>query len=300
MNQMKCTRCGGLASIKLESHNSKFCPDCFDLFFLNSVRRGLAALGLKAREPVVVAVSGGKDSLTAWDVLARLGFQIKGLHLHLGVPGFSEASLAAAEGFAQKRGLELSVYHLEDIFGHTLPEVHCRTRRETCSVCGMLKRSLLNRLTLETGGRVLATGHHLDDEAGRLLGNLLRHQDQYLEKFYPFLPQAHPNQAARVKPLYRVDELEIRTYVEARGIKPATGPGCPFAKGATSRYYKEALAFLEEKMPGAKRDFFFDYLKNKTPPAQEAFGTCQECGQPTWDDRCALCRLGERLGQEPD
>ena len=201
MNRMKCSRCGQPASIKLISHHAKFCPDCFDLFFLNSVRRGLAALGVEAREPVVVAVSGGKDSLVAWDVLTRLGFQTKGLHLVLGVPGFSEASLAAAEGFAQKRGLELSAYHLKDLFGHTLPEIHWRTRRETCSVCGALKRSLLNRLALETGDRILATGHHLDDEAGRLLGNLLRHQDQYLEKFYPFFPQAHPNQAARAKPL---------------------------------------------------------------------------------------------------
>ena len=132
------------------------------------------------------------------------------------------------------------------------------------------------------------------------MGNLLRHQEQYLEKFYPYLPQAHPNQAARIKPLYRVDELEIRTYVEAREIRPTAGPGCPFAKGATSHYYKEALGFLEEKMPGAKRDFLFTYLKKSTPPTQEVFGTCQECGQPTWGDRCALCRLKERLAQKPD
>ena len=34
---------------------------------------------------MLVAVSGGKDSLALWDVLIELGYQTTGLHLSLGI-----------------------------------------------------------------------------------------------------------------------------------------------------------------------------------------------------------------------
>ncbi len=297
---MKCTRCRGEAVVRLPSHNAKFCAECFDLFFLSSVRRGLKKLDPPPHRPIAVAVSGGKDSLAAWDVLHRLGYETVGLHLDLGVEGFSEASAATVAAFARPRGLDWRVYELEALFGYRLPDLDRRTRLDTCAVCGALKRGWLNRLAVEEGFTVLATGHHLDDEAGRLLGNLVRHRRQYLAKFYPYLPSTHPKLAARIKPLYRVDETEIKTYVALRGIEPVQGPGCPFQKGATSHYFKAALEFLEEKMPGTKRDFLFTYLKRQKPPleAEEGFMTCAVCGQPTYGELCAVCRLKERLSAQ--
>jgi len=297
---MKCTRCKAEAHIRLPSHNAKFCGDCFDLFFLSAVRKALKLFWTERPGRIAVAVSGGKDSLAAWDALNRLGYQTLGLHLDLGVKGFSQASREAVEVFAAERGLDCRIRSLAELWGRSLPEVQRRTRREICSICGQLKRSFLNRLAVEEGCAWLATGHHLDDEAGRLLGNLVRHRQDYLDKFYPCLPAAHPRQASRIKPLYRLDAGEIRTYVAERGIRPLTGITCPFNKGATSHYFQQALQFLEEKMPGTKRDFLYVYLQDRQPPREESFGTCAVCGQPTWGQLCSVCRLRQRLEERKE
>ncbi len=295
LSGMKCTVCKAPAGIRLPSHNSKFCDPCFDKFFLNGVAKGLKMVGFPPDTPLVVAVSGGKDSLAVWDALNRLGYKTLGLHLDLGLGEFSAVSSSAVEKFAADKGLSFRIFRLEDIFGHSLEEAARAARMAFCSVCGTLKRFYINSLTVEAGFSAVATGHHLDDEAGRLMGNLIRHKDQYLEKFYPYLPSVHPAQASRIKPLFRLDQHEIRAYCRTREIVPAQGEGCPFAKGATSHYFQEALEFLEEKMPGTKRDFLFSFLRSKEPPREETFGTCQTCGQPTYGQQCGVCRLKERM-----
>ncbi len=40
-------------------------------------------------------------------------------------------------------------------------------RRAPCSGCGLNKRYLFNKIALERGYSVVATGHNLDDEAAR-------------------------------------------------------------------------------------------------------------------------------------
>ena len=39
----------------------------------------------------------------------------------------------------------------------------------------------------ELGYDTLATGHHLDDEAGRLLGNMIRGHQEYMDQQWPVL-----------------------------------------------------------------------------------------------------------------
>jgi uncharacterized protein (TIGR00269 family) len=297
----KCTRCRERALVRLPSHHANFCPDCFDRFFIRAVEKAVKKLELDSDRPIGVAVSGGKDSLALWDVLRRLGFDALGLHLDLGIGEFSEASLAAVDNFAASRGLEYRTARLVDEFGHTIHELDRRLPRDTCSVCGQLKRIFLNKMAVDHHRSILATGHNLDDEAGRLLGNLLRRRTRYLEKFHPRLHAAHPKQADRVKPLYRLDEFEITAYVRVHDIRPDAGPGCPFNRGATSRFHKEALELLEDRMPGTKRNFMFGYLKQQNQPlSEDVFQACRRCGQPTSVDLCAACRLKERLDQTPD
>jgi uncharacterized protein (TIGR00269 family) len=181
--------------------------------------------------------------------------------------------------------------------GYSLPEIRRRTRRKICSVCGTLKRQLLNRLTLAAGSSVLCVGHNLDDEAGRLLGNLVRHRTQYLDKQQPFLPSTHPRLPAKGKPLYRLDAAEIRTYCQLTGIYPVSAD-CPLARGATSHAFQDALRFLEQQMPGTKRDFLFTFLRNHpAPAAPSSFGTCRTCGEPTYQELCGVCHLLSQLEQ---
>ena len=51
-----------------------------------------------------------------------------------------------------------------------------------------MKRYQFNRIAVQNEYDVMATGHNLDDEASRLLGNVLRWQTEYLDKQSPTLP----------------------------------------------------------------------------------------------------------------
>ncbi len=49
---------------------------------------------------ILVAVSGGKDSLAVWDLLHELGYDADGLYIGLGIGDYSEASAVYARDFA--------------------------------------------------------------------------------------------------------------------------------------------------------------------------------------------------------
>lgn len=288
----KCKRCRGQALFPLPSHNINLCADCLVHFFQTAVRRAMKKFPISKETPLLVAVSGGKDSLVVWEVLHDLGYITRGVHVDLGIDDFSEASAATVEQFAHIRNLPWNRYSLKDLLGYTIPEIQKRTRRKICSVCGFLKRQMLNRLCVQEGFRMLVTGHNLDDEAGRLLGNLVRHRSEYLEKQYPFMPSIHPRFPTKLKPLYRLEAYEIRAYCEVKGITPVETK-CPFSRGATSHFFKEALNFLEAKMPGTKRDFLFTHFDQATPPttASSPFETCRQCGEPAYGSVCSVCNL---------
>jgi tRNA-5-methyluridine54 2-sulfurtransferase len=291
----KCRRCKARGEIRLPSHNTLFCRDCYIKFCETAVTRAMDKFGISRDTDLLVAVSGGKDSLALWDLLHRLGFRTRGLHVSLGIEAFSEESLEAIKDFASTRNLPWAHYSLKEMFGWTIPEIRERSRRSICSLCGMIKRQLLNRLTVMEGYGVLATGHNLDDEAGRLLGNILRNRTQYFDKQYPYLPAVNSRMPAKAKPLYRLESWELRAYCHFSSIKPHTAK-CPLSRGATSHVVKEALDFLEGEMPGTKRDFLFSHLRNRRPPlSDQTMRFCEKCGEPAYLPVCSVCNLKEHL-----
>ena len=58
---------------------------------------------------MLVAVSGGKDSLALWDVLIDEGYRTTGLYLDLGIFDYSVESRAKCEAFAATRDVPLLV-----------------------------------------------------------------------------------------------------------------------------------------------------------------------------------------------
>ncbi|MFO7931886.1 MAG: hypothetical protein R6U97_10815 [Desulfosalsimonas sp.] len=293
--QAKCSRCRQRAEVSLPAHNSRFCRPCFLHFFRTAVQRGLKKAGPEINAPLMVAVSGGKDSLAAWSVLDELGYETKGLHINLGMDEFSGVSRDAVAEFAASRGLPWAEYSLKEEFGYSMPEIHDILKNKICSVCGRLKRQFLNRLTAKQGFGCLATGHNLDDEAGRLLGNLVGDRQEFVRRQYPYLPSPHPAVPAKIKPLHRLEIKEILVYCRFTGIQPARG-SCPLSTGATSNYFTEALEYLDENMPGIKRGFLFSYLKKpKDLHINDEFTECGICGQPSLSATCAVCTLKKRV-----
>jgi len=285
--------------LELRRHNAAFCSPHFVEFFRRQVAEAIHSYRMFTRdEPVLVAVSGGKDSLALWDVLIEEGYRTAGLYLDLGIFDYSQESKARCEAFASARGEKLYVERVADAVGAPIPEVQKATRRPTCSACGLSKRYLMNRAALEHGYGVVATGHNLDDEAATLFGSVMHWQTESLARQSPALGSTHAKLARRVKPLYRLSELETAAYAFLRKIDYIVDE-CPFARGATSLAHKEVLNRLEEASPGAKHNFVFGFLEKARPAFERAVDVtlreCRVCGQVTTGELCAFCKLADQV-----
>ncbi|MGH7299982.1 MAG: ATP-binding protein, partial [Candidatus Rokuibacteriota bacterium] len=294
---VKCRKCGGTAALELRRHNAAFCSPHFIEFFLKQVAEAVHRHHMFTREEkIMVAVSGGKDSLALWDVLIEDGYQTAGLYLDLGIFDYSKESRAKCEAFAASRGQTLHIERVAEAVGAPIPVVQQATRRPTCSACGLSKRYLMNRAALQHGYPVVATGHNLDDEAATLFGSVMHWQTDALPRQSPALASTHPKLVRRVKPLYRLSELETAAFAFLRGIDYIVEE-CPFAKGATSIAHKEVLNRLEEASPGSKHNFLFGFLEKARPAFERVESVvlqeCTSCGQVTTGAVCAFCKLAD-------
>jgi uncharacterized protein (TIGR00269 family) len=296
---MKCRKCGSAAVLELRRHNAAFCAPDYLEFFRNQVREAIRRHRMFTRdERVLVAVSGGKDSLALWDVLLEDGYPATGLYLDLGIFDYSVESRARCETFAAARGVPLLVSRVADEVGAPVPVIQDVTRRPPCSGCGLSKRYLMNRVALEQGFPVVATGHNLDDEAATLFGSVMHWQTEALPRQSPALPSTHPKLVRRVKPLYRLSERETAAYAFLRHIDYIVEE-CPFAKGATSILHKDILNRMEDASPGAKHNFLFGFLDKARVAFERAEAVdlreCTRCGQVTTGTICAFCKLSDQV-----
>ena len=297
---MKCIVCKELAVVALPSHHAGFCASCYLDFFARQVERGIHGQGLFTREDLVlVALSGGKDSLALALELRRQNYQITGLFIDLAIPGSSDAARGVVERFCARHGIELLVKDMARE-GLAVPLVRERLRRPVCSVCGKIKRYWFNRIALEGGYTALATGHNLDDEVARLTSNTLRWDQAYLSDQGPLLEE-EDGFARKVKPLWRLSEFETANYAFLADIGYHYAP-CPYSKGASFTMYKHLWQQLEEAMPGRKLDFYQGFLERGRPAfarreatAGAALAPCSRCGYPSSVDVCGVCRIKEAV-----
>jgi uncharacterized protein (TIGR00269 family) len=291
-----------VAVVDVRRHNAAFCRDHFLHHCEEQVRRAIEAHNmLNPGEHVLVAVSGGKDSLALWEILVRLGYPADGLYLGLGIGSYSDVSGTYARAYATQLGRDLIELDLASQYGYTIPEAAEATHRSPCGSCGLSKRHLFNRAAIEHGYDVVATGHNLDDEAAVLLGNVLRWDASYLGRQYPVLPAAR-GFVRKVKPLVRLSERETAAYCVLRGIDYQVEE-CPMAAGNRHLGYKEILNALEDRSPGTKAAFLNGFLErgherfaDDTELERDDLGACSQCGAPTPGDVCAFCRLRAKLG----
>jgi uncharacterized protein (TIGR00269 family) len=305
---MKCRRCKAPAVIEIRRHHTAYCKDCFVQVFRGQIERAIDGWSMFGRQDrILVAVSGGKDSLALWEVLLDLGYDATGLYLGLGINGYSDRSAQVTRAFAASMDARLIVVDLEQDYGYDIPTAGRRGSRSTCAVCGLSKRYVFNRAALDGGFDVVATGHNLDDEAATLLGNTLRWQTEYIARQAPVLP-AKDGMVRKVKPLFRLSELETAAYAFLRGIDYVVEE-CPLVDGNTQLRYKDAMNTIESRSPGTKAQFLFGFLDRGRPLFRDEdapeLAPCTSCGQSTTGTFCAFCRaraqvLGERLAAPDD
>jgi uncharacterized protein (TIGR00269 family) len=289
--------------IEIRRHNAAFCRDCFLHHCREQVKRAIHDFRMVADgEKLLVAVSGGKDSLALWDILLDIGYQVDGLYLGLGIGDYSDESGRATRAYAESRGARLIEVDIPDRFGFDIPGAAIATRRVPCSACGLSKRHLFNAAAIEGDYDVVATGHNLDDEAAVLLGNVLHWDEAYLGRQLPVLP-ATEGFVRKVKPLVRLGEREMAAYCILKGIDYIVEE-CPNAVGNKHLGYKEALNVIEEQSPGSKSTFYFGFLDRASHRFEQVAARerkdlhpCASCGSPTTAEVCAFCKLVDRAAR---
>ncbi|HEV2439425.1 MAG TPA: ATP-binding protein [bacterium] len=300
---MRCRKekCTAGATVEIRRHHTAFCNEHFLEFFERQVARAIEHEHMFTPDDrVLVAISGGKDSLALWDVLRRLGYHTTGLYINLGIGEYSAESQRKSVAYAASQQAELLLADIPEEYGMGVEEFARATGRVSCSACGLSKRYLFNKVARDGGFAAVATGHNLDDEAAVLLGNLLHWQIEYLARQAPVLDSTHPALVKKVKPFFRIAERETAAYAIIRGLDYIVDE-CPNSVGARSLLYKEALNVLEQAAPGTKQSLYWGFLERGRPLVQGHndvdLRACLHCGQPTTGEVCAFCRMTERAAE---
>lgn len=293
---MKCKVCGKEAWVKVPSANAAFCKEHYDRYVLRLTEKAIKKFKMfDDDELILVAVSGGKDSLALLHILKRLGYRIQALHINVGIKGnnYSEISEQKAIRYANNLDVPIKIVRVEEIHGLNVIDLAKKRRRISCQVCGLTRRYYMNKYAREIGAPVIATGHTLDDMVQTLFANLLRWDISYLSKEMPLLP-SEDGLVRKAKPLTFLQDRETLLYDKLHEIEYAS-VDCPESRFATFKRYKRLFEALEEESPGTKRQFFQGFIKNikifqeNKPPYK--LEPCLVCGYPTVAKVCSFCRL---------
>lgn len=304
---MKCKICGKKPVIYLRYSNLALCEEHFIQRVEDVTYRTIKKFRMfEKKDSILVAVSGGKDSLSLLYILNKLGYSAKGLYINLGIEenNYSEKSIGYVKKFSDTFKIEIYIYDLKKEKGKGITEILKEKKRErACSICGIVKRYVMNKFAIEKNFNVLATGHNLDDEVSRLFGNVIFWQEGYLLHQNPVLEEEKGKLLKKVKPFTLIPEKETALYAYLKGIDYIRDE-CPYSVDAKTIFYKNILNRIEENSPGAKIRFYKGFLeiqkkyfKKIHKKYTEIMGEereCEICGMPTLKNICSFCRIFER------
>jgi len=206
---------------------------------------------------VLVAVSGGKDSLCLLDMLVDLKRRAP-FSFHLAActldPGFSDFDAGAVGEFCRQRGVEYRLIR-EDLVG--IIGRSADHERLPCVMCARLRRGVLYTHAAANGFDAIALGHHQDDIIETLLLNLF-----YNARIAAMPPRLVSDDGRNVviRPLAAVPEAWTSRLAVVRGY-PVQEPRCPLTSGGKAadsrrRQVKDLIAALERDNPHLRSNLF--------------------------------------------
>lgn len=220
------------------------------------IGRGIADYSLiREGDRILVALSGGKDSLTLLYFLrhfqkkAPVSFHLEALHVDQ-TEGANPARIATMRELAASWGIELRVEttNILPLVREKLPE-----GETPCSLCGRLRRGVLYRIAREMGCNKIALGHHRDDFLETFLLNSF-----FAGKLGGMTPvyRVQKGDLSVIRPLHSIPEQWIRDFVSLNGWNVVTCDDCGVVDGFRRKEMKELLARLESEHPGLKDSLF--------------------------------------------
>ncbi len=259
---------------------------------------------LKGRKSIGVACSGGKDSLAALNIMSKIAdkdrnLELTALAIDEGIGGYRSHTLKDLRAFCSREKIPLRVFSFREEFGFTLDRAVKKSRETPCSICGVLRRYLLNRKARELGFDVLVTGHNLDDEVQSILMNQFRRNMPAMARMGP-LPGIVESGGfvKRAKPLFFVSERETAAYSFLNSFL-GRYIECPYAEGSFRNTIREFINRVEDAHPGSKSGVLNSFLE-VLPSLRQAYkgrrlGACRRCGEASLKGECRACSILDTL-----
>jgi uncharacterized protein (TIGR00269 family) len=283
----------------------RLCKKCFAESIEDKVRATIAKYKmLSYNDRVAIAVSGGKDSISLLQILAKMERKypratLLAITVDEGIKGYRDEALEIAESNCKKLGIEHHSVSFKQLYGYTLDEIVERIRKKgneltPCAFCGVLRRKALNIAAMEVKANKIATGHTLDDEVQTSLLNIFHGDIPKLAAEKPITDQIHPRLIQKVKPICEVPERESALYAYVKGVAFQSTP-CPYAGEALRNDIRNLINRIEERHAGTKYTVYKSIEKLRpaiaSTLAKGEFKECKECGEPAAGELCMACQL---------
>lgn len=298
----QCNKCSREPAIYLHYSDVHLCRGHFIEMFEKRFRTTVRQLQLvKKGERIVVALSGGKDSVVLMHLLAglkkNLPFELIALTIDEGISGYRAPTISVAKHEAKKLGVRHVVLSFNQETGKTLDALLRENKSASpCSYCGVIRRHLLNRGARKLGAHKIAFGHNLDDICQTIFMNIMRNEPLRLVRFGEPLIEDGAF-VPRIRPLMRAPEREIAAYAMLKGIK-IDFRECPYAHSAFRQDVRRKINELEELYPGTKQRILHSFtemhgwMKKGLEGKKFEISHCPRCGEPT-SGKLAVGSLGE-------
>ena len=216
---------------------------------------------IKPHDRIMVALSGGKDSSTLFDLFVRVQerapfpFEVIGVHLDQVQPGY--------DGSQFYQWLENFGAPFEIVREDTYSVVKEKTKegQAYCFICSRLRRGILYRVAERLDCNVIALGHHRNDTLETFFMNLF-----FAGKMQamPAQYQTDDNRFRVIRPLIDIDENDIEEFAKAQHYPIIPCNLCGNQEGLRREEMRDLLARLEEKIPDV-RNVMGAALKNVRP-----------------------------------
>ncbi len=252
---------------------------------------------------IAVAASGGKDSTTLLHILKKQGYKVTAMTVDVGIGNYTRENLKNLQKFCLEEDIPLIEVSFRDEFGYSLCYIksilHSRgLKYKSCTICGILRRYVVNKHARRHKFTRVATGHNMDDEAQATIMNILRNDGQRFMREGPavgVLTSKHFVQ--RVKPFYFVSEEDIAEYSKAMGF-PVVYEKCPCGVDAFRNHARGFINEVEKIEPKAKEHILEFALASHQHKKQEGkLRLCDACGEPSNTGRCRTCEIIQTIGE---
>jgi len=295
-----CDKCGNpRIIIKRKQSGQILCQECFIRLTQDKVLRDIRRQNLVDKgDKVLVALSGGKDSVMVLDILNNLRerriIDLVAVTIDEGICGYREEGVDIARKNAELWGVKHRVVSFKDYVGRTLDEIMVdSTDRNACTYCGVFRRWILNQVAREEGANKIATGHNLDDEAQSILMNYMEGNIQNLTRIGIKSESSYEGFTVKIKPLREIPEKETALYVVARDL-PVHLAGCPYAGDSFRAKVRDFLKEISLDHPTIMYSTLrgFDKIKpvlKKEFSRKNHTGECTECGETASGQLCKAC-----------